>query len=226
MSMDQDTTRTPTGIPAAGATQRPYDAPVYSAPPQPVVPTPVVPANQTPKRRSSRVLDIALALAAVLAIGGVAFAVGRATAPAPAQAARGFNGNGGFFRNGGSFDPNAGGGNGGGPRFEFGGGGGALAVDGTVTAVSADSITIKRADGQEVTFSLSGTTSYHQATTGAASDVAVGDDVSVKVTPDGRFLGGGQNGGQGGQNGGQGGQGGATASGAPTLSASDVTVTH
>ena len=44
---------------------------------------------------------------------------------------------------------------------------------------------------------------------------AVGDSVSVRVTPDGR-LGGGA----------QGGQAGATASGAPTLSASDVTVTH
>ena len=222
MSMDQDTTQTPTGIPAAGATERPDDAPVYTAPPQPVAPTPVVPAAQSAKRRSTRALDIALALAAVLAIGGVAFAIGRATAPAPAQAAPGFDGNGGFLRNGGSFDPGAGGGNGGGPRFAFGGGGGALAIDGTVTAVSADSITIKPADGQEVTFSLDGTTSYHQATAGAASDVAVGDDVSVRVTPNGRFLGGGQNGGQGGQ----GGQGGAGASGAPTLSASDVTVTR
>jgi len=221
MSMDQDTTRTTTGLPAAEATQRPDDAPVYTAPSQPVVPTPSVPANQPPKRSANRVLDIALALAAVLASGGVAFAVGRATAPAPAQAAaRGFDGNGGFFRNGGSFDPGAGGGNGGGPRFAFGGGGGALAIDGTVTAVSADSITIKRADGQEVTFDLTGTTSYHQATTGAASDVAVGDNVSVRVTPDGRLGGGG------GQNGGQGGQGGATASGPPTLSASDVTVMH
>jgi hypothetical protein len=220
MSMDKDTTRTATGMPVAATPQRPDDASVYTAPPQPVVPTPVVAANQPPKRRGSRVLDIALALAAVLAIGGVAFAVGRATAPAPAQAARGFDGNGAFFRNGGSFDPNAGGANGGGPRFAFGGGG-ALAIDGTVTAVSADSITIKRADGQEMTFDLSGTTAYHQATTAAASDVAVGDNVSVRVTAGGRLGGGG------GQNGGQnGGQGGATASGAPTLSASDVTVTH
>ncbi|HET9084973.1 MAG TPA: hypothetical protein VFN41_11290, partial [Candidatus Limnocylindrales bacterium] len=151
MSMDQDTTRTPTGLPIDGAPPRPDESPVYSAPPQPVVPTPVVPANQPPKRRANRVLDIALALAAVLAIGGVAFAVGRATAPAPAQAARGFDGNGGFFRNGGSFDPGAGGGNAQGPRFAFGGGG-ALAIDGTVTAISPNSITIKRADGQEVTF--------------------------------------------------------------------------
>ena len=218
MSMDQDTTPTPTGLAGAAVPQRPDDAPVYTAPPQPVVPTPVVAVNQPPRRRASRVLDIALALAAVLAIGGVAFAVGRATAPAPAEAARGFNGNGGFFRNGGSFDPGAGAGIGQGPRFAFGGGGGALAIDGTVTAISANSITIKRADGQELTFDLTGTTSYHQATTGAASDVSVGDNVSVRLTPDGRFAGGGQ--------GAQSGQGGAAASGAPTLSASDVTVTH
>ena len=214
MTMDEDTARTPTGLPAAGTPQRGDDAPDYSSAPGPVVPVQVVPANQPPKRRASRLLDIALALAAILAIGGVAFAVGRATAPAPAQAARGFAGNGGFFRNGGSFDPGAGGGNGQGPRFAFGGGG-ALAIDGTVTALTADSITIKRADGQEVTFDVTGTTAYHQATTAAASDVAVGDSVSVRVTPDGRLGGGGQ-----------GGQAGATASGAPTLSASDVTVTH
>ena len=212
MTMDQDATRTPSGLPTAGAPQRPEDAPVDPVPAQPVISTPVAPASQPSKRRASRLLDIALALAAVLAIGGVAFAVGRATAPASASSPRGFDGNGGFIGNGGGFDPGAGRGNGQGPGFAFGGVGGGITMDGTVTAVDADSITIKGADGREVTFDLTATTAYHEATAAAASDVAVGDDVSVRVTPDGGLVGGGQ--------------GGTTASGASTLSASDVTVTH
>jgi hypothetical protein len=155
------------------------------------------------RRRSSRLIDVALIGAAVLAIGGVAFAAGRATAP-PAAAANAFTPRGGtFFRAGGSFDP----GSGQGPRFGFGGGEG-LSIDGTVTAIDADSVTIKTADGQERIIELDASTAYHQATDAAASDVAVGDDVSVKVS-------------------GGGGQGAAPgASGAPRLSASDVTLTH
>ena len=211
MTMDQDTMRTPADQPPPGAPPRPDDAPVYVAPAQPVVPTPVapgpvVPANQPPKRRASRLLDIALAGAAIIAIGGVAFAVGRATAPAPAQAARAFDGNGGFFRNGGSFDPGAVGGNGQGPRFAFGGAG-TLAIDGTVASISADSMTVKTANGQDVTVQLDGSTAYHQASAASSSDVAVGDDVTVRV---------------------QGGRGPITASPSepPRFSASDVTVTH
>jgi len=159
-----------------------------------------VPPPAASRRRSSRLIDIALIGAAVLAIGGVAFAAGRATAP-PA-AANAFTPRGGtFFRAGGSFDP----GSGQGPRFGFGGGG--LSIDGTVTAIDADSITIKTADGQERTIELGATTAYHQATDATASDVAVGDDVSVKVTGAGQGAAPG-------------------ASAAPRLSASDVTLTH
>jgi hypothetical protein len=204
MTFEHDTTVTPTS-PAApdGAA-----SPTWAAPAAPT-PAPVVPVNQPRKRRASRLIDIALAGAAVLAIAGVAFAVGRATAPAPAVATRGFGGNGAFFQNGGSFNPGAfgqGGGNGQG-RFGFGGG---LAIDGTVTSVSADSITVKTADGRELTVATDSSTAYHQATPASSSDVAVGDDVSVKV--------------QGGR--GPGDQGDPNPSGAPRLSASDVTVTH
>lgn len=161
-----------------------------------------VPPPAASRRRSSRLIDIALIGAAVLAIGGVAFAAGRATAP-PAAAANALTPRGEtFFRAGGSFDP----GSGQGPRFGFGGGGG-LSIDGTVTAIDADSITIKTADGQERTIELGATTAYHQATDATASDVAVGDDVSVKVTGAGQGAAPG-------------------ASDAPRLSASDVTLTH
>jgi hypothetical protein len=75
----------------------------------------------------------------------------------------------------GSFDPN-------GPEPGGLAPNGGLAIDGTVTAVDADSITLKLADGQEMTFTLDDTTTYHEAADASASDVAVGDDVSVKVT--------------------------------------------
>ena len=146
------------------------------APVTPASPLPA-PAAATPRRRSSRVLDLALAGAAIIAIGGVAFAIGRVTAAAPATA--GFAPGGAtIVRPGGSFDP----GTGPGPRFALGGG---LTIDGTVTAIDADSITVKTADGEERTFDLDGSTTYREATDATASDVSVGDDVSVKVSNDG-----------------------------------------
>lgn len=165
---------------------------VPQAPPNPIA---------TPTRRTSRVLDIALALAAVLAIGGVAFAAGRITAPAGAGPAfaRGLGPGGSVVTPGGSFDPN--GPNPGGLALN-----GGLAIDGTVTAVDADSITLQLADGQEMTFKLDDATTYHEAADASSSDVAVGDDVSVKVTG-GRFGSGG---------------GGET----PEMSARDVTVSR
>lgn len=172
-------------------------APVTPAGPAAPLPAPA-PAAAPARRRSSRVLDLALAGAAVLAIGGVAFAIGRATAPA--SGAVDFAPGGVITRPGGSFDP----GNGPGPRFALGGG---LTVDGTVTAVDADSITVKTADGNEMTFDTS-STAYRQATDASSSDVAVGDDVSVKVANDGPISA-------------------PLASGeTPRLSASDVTVTR
>ena len=165
---------------------------------------PSAPANPvaTPSRRSSRLLDVALALAAVLAIGGVAFAAGRITAPAatgPAFA-RGLAPGGTVVTPDGSFDPN-------GPRPGGIALGGGLAIDGTVTAVDADSITLQLRDGQEMTFKLDDTTTYHEAADASSSDVAVGDDVSVRATG-GRVV--------------SGGSGGDT----PELSASDVTVSR
>ena len=173
-------------------------APVKPATPAAPLPAPA-PAAAPGRRRSSRVLDVALAGAAVLAIGGVAFAIGRATAPA--SAAVDLAPGGVITLPGGSFDP----GNGPGPRFALGGG---LTVDGTVTAVDADSVTVKTADGNEMTFDTDGSTAYSQASDASASDVAVGDDVSVKVSNDGPISA-------------------PLASGeTPRLSASDITVTR
>lgn len=168
MSFDNESTAT---APDARAT------PVSSAPANPVL---------TPKRRSNRLLDLALVGAAVIAIGGVAFAIGRGTAPAAAAGAftRGGPGPGGVVIDGpdGSFEPGTG------PKGQNGGlvQAGGLSIEGTVTAVDADSITLKLANGQEMTFSLDDSTAYREATDAAASDVAVGDDVSVTASGIGR----------------------------------------
>ncbi len=189
---------------------------------------PVVVAPAARRSRSGTWLNILLVGALAVAVGGIAFAVGRTTAPATAAAA----GNGNVFRNGdfgngtgptGSFAPGAGGFQGGGPGFL---GGGGLTVNGTVTAVDASGVTIKTANGNDVTIKTDGTTTYHTATTATASDVAVGDSVDVRVTGGGRVFAGGNGNGNG--NGGNGGnQGAGNGNGnAPTrdLTASDVTV--
>jgi hypothetical protein len=202
--------------------------PGITVPVAPVAPlAPAAPVAR-PKPRSSRLLDAALVLAGLIAVGGVAFGVGRATAPVAAAA----NGA-GTFRNGnfgngtfpgGSFDPNNAPGRGG----AFGPGNG-LSIDGTVTAVTADSVTLKLANGNEVTFKVDSATTYHRSTAGSSSDVAVGDSVAVKVTGNGRFFGG-AGGGANGGNGGAQASPAPGASGAPgaigNLQASDITVTH
>jgi hypothetical protein len=193
MTMELPPSTAPT--PPAAAPTPPVSAPT------PPSTSPLPPATVRPRRSSSRILDLALILAAALAIGGVAFGVGRATAPAVSAA----NGTGTFrgangFRPNGSFDPGAG------PRGGFALGGG-LSIDGTVTAVSGNAITLKLTDGREMTFTLDASTAYHQSTAASVSDVAVGDDVSVKLKGD-RVTSG------------------ASPSAAPQLQASDVTVTR
>jgi hypothetical protein len=190
--------------------------PVPSVVPEPVRVLP-------PKPRASRSgmwLNLLLGIAAAVAIGGVAFAVGRSTAPAPVAAAGAGRGNfgGGAGR---SFDPNASFAPGAGGFGGFGGrGGGGLSISGTVDSVSSDSITIKTANGQTVTVSLSGDTTYHEATTGTAADVKSGASVSVRV---GGLGGGNGNGGNG--NGGNGGAGASPGTGgALDLTATDITV--
>jgi hypothetical protein len=160
-------------------------------------PAPVVAV--TPRARSRGVLDLLLIGAAIVAIGGVGFAIGRSTAPASALNEVG------AFPDGavgvgprGSFAPGGGGPGG----FALGG---SIALDGTVKSIDADSLTLTLADGQEMTFKLDGTTTYREATDAAATDIAVGDQVSVTTAAGGRVQAGGN------------GQ-------APDLTAGDVTV--
>ena len=139
-----------------------------------------------PRSRSSRILNLALAVAVVVAIGGVAFAVGRGTAPAPAATDFGAGaprfGNGAFPNASGA--PNVGG--------AFGPGGAAgFSIEGTVTAVDADSVTIETAAGQAIELSIDADTEYHQQEAADASDVITGSTVIVQT--DG-FAGRGQRG--------------------------------
>ena len=138
------------------------------------------------RSRSIRILNLALAAAVVVAIGGVAFAVGRGTAPASAATALGAGGprfgNGAFP--GASGAPDGGGG--------FGAGGAAgFSIEGTVTAVDADSVTIETAAGQTIELSIDAGTEYHQQEAADASDVTTGSTVIVQT--DG-FAGRGQGG--------------------------------
>ncbi len=184
-----------------------------------------------PRSSSGRWLNLLLGVAVAVAIGGVAFAVGRSTAPAQAATfQRGTGpGNGNFVFPGGSFDPNAipsGGANGGangGFAGRLGLGGGGVTIDGTVDSVSADSITITTASGQQVTLSLSGDTTYHTQTPASASDVTAGSKVAVQVDIAGGFRGNGNNGNGNGGNGGSGN--GGTGNGAPAFSGTVSSVT-
>ena len=157
-------------------------------------------------------LDYILAIALVLAVGGVAFAVGRTTAPARAG-----DPNGGGFVPTGSFNPGGGGPGGGGPGaggpgagLGGGGFGGGLTIEGTVKSVDGSTLVIQTANGQEVTVNLDAGTTYHEATSADANAVAAGAEVTV------RAAGGGPLGPRGGANPG--------ASGTPSFTATDVTV--
>ena len=161
-------------------------------------PTPPAPVVEPPAgRRSATRINLALGLAVAVAIGGAAFAIGRATAPATAR---------GAFPDGfpGGVQPN-----GSQPPGGFGGLGGArggLSIEGSVVSIDADAMTIRTAAGTTIEVALDGSTAYHQQADATASAVTSGSDVIVRLT-------GVPPGGQG-----------AAASGAPTGTASDVTV--
>lgn len=147
--------------------------------PQPLVPS--APALQIGKRKSSGGwLNVILALAVLVAVGGVAFAIGRNTAPVAAASARGNGqfGNGNFAR--GSFEPGASGGPGGG---FLGGdrGQGGFTLSGTVQSVTGDTLTITTTNGQTLEFTLGSDTTYNTKTPATAADVKAGSKVDVQL---------------------------------------------
>jgi hypothetical protein len=149
----------------------PVDAPAIV----PVAPGPTTPTR--PARSRNRAGSVALVVAALVAVGGLAFAGGRLTAPASAATPGGGNG----FRGGGNFPYASFGANGpGAGAFRGGAELRSVSLRGQVTAISADSITIKLDDGTSVTVPLDNQTTYHDSTAGSESDVTVGSTVDVE----------------------------------------------
>ncbi len=185
-----------------------------------------IPANTplvTPRKGSGGsgkgggLMNAVLIVAAIVAVGGIAFSAGRMTAPTSSRGQ--FGGNGQGITPGASFDPGA--------SFTPGGqgmpggfGDRTMTVTGTVKSTDGSTLVLTTADGQEMTISLSGTT-YHAQAAATAADVTAGSTVSVSLSGFGGFRPGDQGGaaasGDPGAAGGQPGQG--------TLTATDVTIT-
>lgn len=129
---------------------------------------------------------VLLFIAALVAVGGIGFAVGHLTAGSTAAAANGNGagrGTGGFSRPslapGQTFDTSQFGlGNG---RGNGGVDGFASGVTGTVESINGMTMTIKLASGSTVTIDLSRSTTYHNETAGSSSDVKVGGTVIVQI---------------------------------------------
>ncbi len=137
---------------------------------------PLVVEAARPRTRSSRAVNLALGAAILIAIAGVAFAVGRGTAPVAAATNPFANGIGN-----GTF-PNGGNGNGTRPGAFLGGGATRLSIEGTVIAVDADSVTIKTSEGATIELSIDSGTEYHQQAAADASDVTTGATVVVQMS--------------------------------------------
>lgn len=133
-----------------------------------------------PASSSGRGTSLLLLLAGAIAVGGLAFAGGRLTAPAAASTGRAGSGQ---FAGGQGAGNGQGTGNGQGFPGR-GGGFGGVSLSGKVSAVSADSITLQLASGTSITIPLDSKTAYHTATAATAGDVTVGSQVTV--TPGGR----------------------------------------
>lgn len=122
------------------------------------------------RRRTSPRILAALAVAGALAVGGLAFAAGRMTAPAAAALPGGGQGPGGFQGPGGQ-GPGAG---------AFGGGGG-LGLEGTITSMDVDSLTLETANGSTITVNLSGDTTYAREENASSDELAEGDQVRIGI---------------------------------------------
>lgn len=122
---------------------------------------------------------ILLFAAALIAVGGIGFALGHLTAPSTAAAANATGGRGfGFARPslapGQTFNTSQFGGRGG-----FGGLTGG--ISGTVQSITGSTITIQESNGTTVTIDLSGNTTYHGTTSATSGDVKVGSSVTVQI---------------------------------------------
>lgn len=176
----------PSGSPTSPATQGAAAAPVAAPAPAASVHAAAgdpatVPATDLVRagRNGRGVLDVVLALAAAVAIAGLAFAVGRTTAPPAVSTA---------FTRGGFAAGGGGAGTGAAPGFASGGAGragrgGVFAIEGSVVAVTSDHLTLTLASGQTVQIPLSNTTAYHRSSPATSADVVTGSHVLVQFAP-------------------------------------------
>ncbi|MBI2762569.1 MAG: hypothetical protein HYX54_02265 [Chloroflexi bacterium] len=156
---------------------------------QPVIPSPS-PAQIRRAKSSAGWLNIVLVLAAIVAVGGVAFAIGRNTAPVAASGLGGggaLDGGGGLEGGGieGGGVPHASGAPGAANGGDVQGGGfGAdrgFILSGTVQSVASDTITITTTNGLTLVFSLTPTTTYQTKAPAAASAVKPGSKVEIQL---------------------------------------------
>jgi hypothetical protein len=183
----------PQGYPPQGYSQDPTRVP------PPAVSSPLAPIVAEKKKSSA--LNLVLGLALVVAVGGIAFAAGRLTAPASTAAGGGRGGNGtgtgtGFTRGGGNGPVGASGGAGG-FGGAFGGGAGSVTIEGTVQSITPTAITLALSSGQTIDIPIDSTTTYHGQQAATSTDVKNGSKVQVQLSGGG-FGGFGRGGGQGG----------------------------
>ena len=148
-------------------------AAVEIAPPQVSRTRAGVPARRgrAPGRRASSTTSL-FVVAALVAFGGVGFAVGHLTGSGQTGTGTG-TGNFSAFRAAASGAPGAG------ARAASSG---TLTVTGTVVSVSADSITLQLASGASETIATGSSTTYHNQTAGSSSDLAAGQTVQVQTS--------------------------------------------
>ena len=141
-------------------------------------------------RSDRRWTGVGLAVAAVVAVGALAFLGGRLTAPtAAATDTSGFTGPNGGFQPPDGFEPPAGGGfPGGGPGGGLGGGAGP-SVEGTITEVDGDTITLEL-EGQTVTVTVGEETTVNREEPADRDDLAAGISVRVQIGTQGLADGG------------------------------------
>jgi hypothetical protein len=151
----------------------------FAAPPPTGGGTPAAAVIPAKRSGSAKLLNAVLAIAVALAIGGVAFAAGRLTAPAPTNPF-GNGGPGQFFGNGNGNGGNGGNNGQGGPNGLLAGGG--ITLEGIVESVTATTLTLKTASGQTIQVALDGSTTYHAQSDASASDVTTGSSVLVRVS--------------------------------------------
>jgi hypothetical protein len=151
----------------------------------PAAPAPAGPAQPgLAARQSPRWLNIAFVGAIGIAVAGVSFAVGRATAPSDLEQLRAdLPGDGRVFVGPGQGQQRGQGfpGQGGqGGRLPIIGAGG-LAIEGTVDSIDGDSMTMTTAGGRTIELSLDGDTDYHTAAPADSSAVTSGSRVVVRI---------------------------------------------